>query len=78
MVVEKPRGSIHIQPSLSQGYHVASGWGVALALDPQQKSGRTTKQRNVQHIFGELQRCVEETADNTEKGSGMRKDRIQK
>lgn len=58
-------------------YHMASGWGVTLSLDPQQKGDRATKQRNVQPIFRESQHCMEETADDTER-SGMGEDRIQK
>lgn len=56
---------------------MASGWGVTLSLDPQQKGDRATKQRNVQPIFRESQHCMEETADDTER-SGMGEDRIQK
>lgn len=44
MAEEKPRVSAHT--SFSQGQCMASGWGVTLALDPQQKGHRTTMQRN--------------------------------
>lgn len=40
--------------SLGQGYHVSSGWGVTLSLDPQQKGDRATKWRNAQHVFGRV------------------------
>lgn len=57
---------------------MASSWGVALSLDPQQKGDRTIRQKNGQHIFGESQHCTEDTAGTTEEESGMREDRIQK
>lgn len=57
---------------------MASGWGVTLSLDPQQKGDRATKWRMCNTFLEELQHCMEETAGNTEERSGLGKDRIQK
>lgn len=55
--------SVHVQPSFR---HVASGWGVTMAVGPQQNDDRTTSRKTPGDVFRELEHGAEKSADNTE------------
>lgn len=59
--------SVHVQPSFR---HVASGWGVTMALGPQQNDDRTTSRKMPRDVFRELEHGAEKSVDDTEERAG--------